>query len=360
MRIDLTATTAPGHGGRREEAARRYGIPRDELLDFSASISLLGPPAGVTAAIRKTAGEIAYYPEEDAAGLRSAMADYLGVFPDEIVPGNGSIEVIYWLLRTLAPARALIVEPTFSEYRRACLAAGTAVDAWQLQEEDSFALDVRQLRPAGHDLVCLCNPNNPTGYLIPPDELAWLWRQCRVAGAELVVDEAFIDFAGEGASLLSFGAATGLHVVRSFTKSHALAGLRLGCLVTDAVFARRLRDVMPPWNINAFAAAAGIAAMADGGYLLRLRCENTMVRAQLFKDLAALPGLKPLPSEANFILCRLERADSGELAQRLARTGILVRDCRSFEGLGDRYIRVAVRPERENYQLVAALRKALA
>lgn len=358
LKIDFAAA-APGHGGRREEAARRYGIPRDELLDFSASISLLGPPAGVAAAMRVAASEIAYYPEEDAAGLRNAMADYLGVFPDEIVPGNGSIEVIYWMIRTLAPARALIVQPTFSEYRHACLAAGAACDSWELKEDESFALDVQRLRPDGYDLVCLCNPNNPTGYLVPVDELAWLWRRCRVAGATLVVDEAFIDFAGTGASILSNGVFAGLHVVRSFTKSHALAGLRLGCLVTAAAFAARLRGVMPPWNINAFASAAGEAAMADGGYLLKVRRENMQVRSRLLQDLAALPGLDPLPSEANYILCRLRHLDSGELADRLGRMGILVRDCRSFTGMGDRFIRVAVRCERDNYQLVASLRKAL-
>ncbi|MBE0428290.1 MAG: threonine-phosphate decarboxylase [Thermoleophilia bacterium] len=357
---DTLSGKAPVHGGRRDDAARRYRIPKEELLDFSASINPLGPPAGVAAAVRGAALEISHYPEEDAAGLAEQMAAYLDVPACRVVPGNGSIEVLYWLVRALKPARVLVVEPTFSEYRRACVPAGAACDSFKLREEEDFALDVRRIRPAGHDLVFLCNPNNPTGYLVPADEVVWLWRQCRAAGAGLVVDEAFIDFAGEGASVLTGDAAEGIFVVRSFTKSHALAGLRLGCLVAREDFALSLREMMPPWNINVFARAAGRAALADTAYLLEARRVNFRSRFRLFRALASLPGIDPLPSEANFILCRLATAGSDELADCLGRMGIMVRDCRSFPELGNRFIRVAVRSDQENYQLISALKKALA
>lgn len=357
---DLGSPALPAHGGRREEAARQYGIPKQELLDFSSSINLLGPPQGVAGAVKVAATEIAYYPEEGAAAVKAVMADYLGVLPAQIVPGNGSIELIYWLAAALKPRRPLVVEPTFSEYRRACLGAGAACDSFRLREDEGFAFEAGLLDPRGHDLVFLCNPNNPTGYLTPVDELARLWRRCRAAGAGLVVDEAFVDFAGEEASLLETGVSEGLYILRSFTKSHALAGLRLGCLVADSGYAENLGSMLPPWNINVFAQAAGQAALSDWEYIARARRETRAARRMLFDQLADLPGLFPLPSEANFLLCRLEGIGSGELADRLARVGILVRDCRSFEGMGDRFIRVAVRSRRENYHLVAALGKALA
>lgn len=358
-KVNLKSGIAPAHGGRRQEAACRYGIPKEEMLDFSASINLLGPPPGVAAAIRGAATEIAHYPEEDGAELARAMAGYLCVFPDEVVPGNGSIELIYWLAVALRPAKVLIVEPTFSEYRRACRAAGSSCDSFLLREEDGFAFDIERIDPEGYNLVFLCNPNNPTGYLVPAQEIAEVWQRCRAAGAGLVVDEAFIDFAGDEASILSFGASDGLYVLRSFTKSHALAGLRLGCLVTESGFAARLRAMMPPWNVNAFARAAGEAALKDLGYLLKARRQTAAAKARLFDDLSALPGVDPLPSEANFVLCRLDGTGSEELSQKLAKTGILVRDCRSFESLGDRFLRVAVRSQRENSHLVMALKKAL-
>lgn len=349
----------PAHGGRRAEAALRYGIPQEELLDFSASINLLGPPPAAISAIRGAAVELAHYPEENASGLADAVARHLGVFPDEVVMGNGSIEIIYWLAVVLKPRRVLIVEPTFSEYRRACQAVGAECISHQLSEQDGFALNASELDLAGYDLVFLCNPNNPTGYLVPLEEVTALAQRCAAAGAGLVVDEAFIDFAGHEESILTCGMMDGLYVVRSFTKSHALAGLRLGCLVSSAGFAEVMQSRMPPWNVNAFARAAGKASLEDWSYLTRTFRETAAARHTLFNHLSELEQVEPIPSEANFLLCRLEGIGSAELADRLARQGIIVRDCRSFAGLGDRYIRVAVRSERENYQLVASMRKAL-
>ncbi len=349
----------PAHGGRRTQAEALYGIPRQELLDFSASINPMGPPPTVAAAARAALVELPYYPDEEHTRLRQAMADYLGVSPEEVVPGNGSSEVIYWLAALLSPRRVLIVEPTFSEYRRAAAGTGAACDSLLLAAESGFALDTGCIHPEAYDLVFLCNPNNPTGYLVPADEVAGLWRRCRAAGTGLVVDEAFIEFVEGGRSVLSGGTAPGLYVVRSFTKSHALAGLRLGCLVAEADFASRLRRRMPPWNINAVASAAARAALADRAYRDRISRETAGARRALFRDLSSLPNLEPLPSEANFILCHLEGIGAAAVTAALARQGILVRDCRSFAGLGDGYIRVAVRTAAENHQLVSALRRVL-
>jgi len=355
---DSRAGGVPAHGGRREDAERRFGIPKEELLDFSASINLLGPSPSVMAAVRSAAVDLHYYPEEGAGEFTRLVADYLGVLPDEIVPGNGSIEVIYWLARALTPRRVLIVEPTFSEYRRACEAVGADCDSLMLLEEENFILDAGRIEPEGYDLVFLCNPNNPTGGFVSRESVTALWKRCREAGAGLVVDEAFIDFKDSEESALYYGVREGMYVVRSFTKSHSLAGLRLGCLVAEAGFAGKLRAMMPPWNLNSFALAAGRAALTEWDYMELSRRENADARARLRADLAAIPGIEPLPSVTNFLLCRLEEESSAMLAEWLGWQGILVRDCRSFAGLGDRYVRVAVRGERDNYQLVAALRKA--
>lgn len=349
----------PAHGGRRDEAARRYGIPREELLDFSASVNPFAPTGAVMAAIRSAAGEVGHYPEERPAVLAGILAAHLGVFPDEVVLGNGSTEVIYWLAAVLQPRRVLIIEPTFSEYRRACLAAGAECASFSLDEDNGFVFDGSLVEPDGYDLVFLCNPNNPTGCLVSVEEVISLWRRCRAAGAGLVVDEAFIEFAGASASVLSNGVVPGLYVIRSLTKSHSLAGLRLGCMVAAEDFAARLRQRMPPWNINVYARAAGMAIMAESGFMDESRCRIASARAELFNGLAGMPGIEPLPSAANYLLCRLEGISAAALADRLARSGILVRDCRSFDGLGDRYIRVAVRSERDNHQLVSSMRKVI-
>lgn len=357
--IEIRTREIPAHGGRRHQAEQLYGIPKEEILDFSASINFLGPPPAAISAVRTAAGEVAHYPEEDPARLTVAVAIHLGVFPDEVALGNGSIEIIYWLAAVLRPRRVLIVEPTFTEYRRACEAAGAVCDSHWLHGEEGFALDAGRINPEGYDLVFICNPNNPTGYLVPLDEMISLWKRCRDAGAGLVVDEAFIDFSGGEESVLSWGVSEGLYVARSFTKFFALAGLRLGCLAAPEDFVARLKACMPPWNINAFALAAGEAAIGDLKYMARTWREVVSLREELYKNLEAVPGIEPLPSEANFLLCRVEGAGAAWLAERLGRIGILIRDCRSFPGLGDSYMRVAVRSERENYQLLTAIKKLM-
>lgn len=362
----VSLDSASEHGGRRLDAARRFGIPVEELLDFSASINPLGPPAAAGEAARQALAAVSHYPEERSGALAEAIAGFLDVAPDEVVPGNGSIEVIYWLAAVLRPRSALIVEPTFSEYRRACEAAGARCQSLQLRPEEGFELDVRRIDPRGHDLVFVCNSNNPTGQLTLAEDLSYLWQKCRSAGAGLVVDEAFIDFVAPAASMLFPGAAgcaaggngvpEDLYIIRSFTKSFALAGLRVGALVAAADIAARMRGAMPPWNVNIIAQAAAVAALADKEYLARTRRETSRLRTQLTADLAAIAGVQPLPATANFILCRLDGRDAAELVTGLARQGILVRDCRSFPGLEGRYIRVAVRAGHENEQLIAALK----
>ncbi len=367
--MNISASADRAHGGRREEAARRLGIPKEELLDFSASINPLGPPPAALEAITKSLAEVAYYPEESGAGLAENVADFLGVAPAEVALGNGSIEIIYWLAALLGPRRVLIVEPTFSEYRTACQAAGAECESLMLAPADDFVLDVESVDPRGRDLVFVCNPNNPSGNLTDSEQILYLWQKCRAAGAALVVDEAFIDFAGAGSSVLSAGVREGLYVIRSFTKSFALAGLRIGCLAAEESLAAALRARMPAWNINCLARAAARAALADGDYLVRTRKLTPLLRERLFTDLNGVEGVRPFPSAANFILFHagpfgagrggIERGSSGDLAGRLELQGILVRDCRSFRGLGDGYIRVAVRDERDNSQLLSALRWAV-
>ncbi len=357
--IETGLRDAPAHGGRRREAAQRFGIPKEELLDFSASINLLGPPPASVDAVRKAVAEIGHYPEESSRELSGQVAEYLGVQPGEVVLGNGSSEIIYWLAAVLAPCRVLVIDPTFCEYRRACRAAGAEVRSQLLHEESGFALDASRIRPDGFDLVFVCNPNNPTGGRAAFEEIEYLWHSCRRAGAALAVDEAFIEFGGCRESILTGGLGSGLYVIRSFTKSFALAGLRAGCLAAEAEFAQAMRRRLPPWNINAMARAALAAALADRSYRQSTPEATARAREQLFAELDDIAGIEPLPSAANFILVRLEKGGSAAIVEGLGRHGILVRDCRSFPGLGDRYIRVAVRSGRENYQLVAALRKIL-
>jgi threonine-phosphate decarboxylase len=199
--------------------------------------------------------------------------------------------------------------------------------------------------------VFLCNPNNPTGDMLGRDEVLEVAACVEEAGAVLVVDEAFADFVPEIS--VTDMVDRGLWVARSFTKFFAIPGLRLGCLLCDD--AGRVQALQPSWPVNAVAAAAGIAAVRDRGFAEASIAELARLREDLFGALDAIPGLRPFPGAANFLLVR----GPDGLPERLARRRVLVRGCGPFYGLGPEYFRVAVRSAEENGRLVAAIKEEL-
>lgn len=342
------------HGAHGGLVSRSLGFGSEELLDYSQNINPLGtPPAALEAARLALYEEAGRYPDLGYKELREALAGYLGTPPGKVVPTNGGAEALFLAARVAGPGRALVLEPTFSEYAAAAGAAGLGVvRRVARRREDGFRLDPGALRDlAGISVVFLCNPNNPTGDALERREVLEVAGRVREAGAILVVDEAFADFVPEIGVAAEVG--DGLCVARSLTKFFAIPGLRLGCLVCED--APRVQSLQPSWSVNAVAAAAGICAAGDAGFAETSVAEVRRLREALFDSLEALPGIEPFPGAANFLLVR----GPEDLAERLARRGVLVRGCDPFLGLGPGYFRVAVRTEAENVRLVAGIREEL-
>ena len=343
------------HGAHGDLVSRTLDVRVGELLDFSQNINPLGAPRDALEAARRALYEDSgRYPDLGYTGLREALAAYLSVGAEMVVPTNGGAEALFLAARAAATGgRALVLEPTFSEYAAAALASGMEpVRKVARRREEDFGWDPTSYRDLeGVSVVFLCNPNNPTGDMLGREEVLEVAACVEEAGAVLVVDEAFADFVPEIS--VTDMVDRGLWVARSFTKFFAIPGLRLGCLVCDD--AARVQALQPSWPVNAVAAAAGIAAVGDSGFAEASKAEVARLREGLFEALDALPGLQPFPGAANFLLVR--GADG--LPGRLARRGVLVRGCGPFYGLGPQYFRVAVRSAEENGRLVAAIREEL-
>ncbi len=307
------------------------GAADPSLLDFSANINPLGPPDGVRDVLDRGADLVSRYPSVDADDLCVAAARHHAVPRECVLAGNGGSDLIYLVARLFAGARAQVAFPAFTEYEDACEAAGISVNRGE------------------PDVTFAGNPTSPEGRVLPREQILSL------PGA-LVVDEAFMDFVGDRESLLAQAPHNPrLIVIRSLTKFYAIPGLRIGYLVAVPDTISRLRRLQPPWSVNALAAAAGIAALRDGEYAERTRRAIPALRERLARGLADA-GLEPLPSEVNFILCRV--ADAATLCGELLPRGIAARNCDSFTGLEDnRYVRFAVRTHAENERLLAALRE---
>ncbi|MBT0663892.1 threonine-phosphate decarboxylase [Geobacter pelophilus] len=353
------------HGGDVFGTARRSGVDPEKLLDFSASINPLGISAAVRSALLAAVDRLVHYPEPFAAPLREILASCHGVAPEQILPANGSTELIYLLPRYVRGKRALIVAPAFSEYAKALTVAGWEVRYHLLSPDDGFCLVLDALQESieqGCDLLFLCNPGNPTGRLYSREEMLAVARICRAAGVFLVLDEAFMDFCGEEASLVPELAASGNGVVlRSLTKFHAIPGLRLGYAVASAAVCERLAELRGPWSVNALAQAAGAAAVGDIAYRDATREFVAAERQNLRQQLSEICGLLPFSGAANYLLVKLDAGRSvNDLCDKLlVRYGIIVRDCSSFVGLEGGYFRVAVRTSQENRLLVKSLRELL-
>src|SRR5215207_2686870 len=346
------------HPGGRHHGAHGAAVSKlldvsNGLLDFSQNINPLGAPEGaIDAARRALYEESGRYPDPGYPRLREALAAYLGVSSDKIVPTNGGTEALFLAaLSAGVEGKALILEPTFSEYAAAARAAGLEpVRRVARRPEDGFRFDPAVLEgPEGIALVFLCNPNNPTGDALARAEVLEVADGVRERGAVLVVDEAFADFT-PGVSVAG-EVDTGLYVARSFTKFFAIPGLRLGSLVCGDP--GHVESFQPSWSVNSVAAAAGTVAVQDQNFVDASISEVAHLRAELFEALETLPGLTPLPGAANFLLVHGPQG----LSERLARRGVLVRGCEPFVGLGPGYFRVAVRGAEKNGRLVAAIRE---
>ena len=342
------------HGAHGSDAARALGgEPPGGFLDFSANINPLGPPEGALYAAQKALiSGAAAYPDGRYPQLCAALAGYLGVAEETVLATNGGAEALFLAARAAAerrPGKAVILEPTFSEYAAAARAAGLAPEGRVARhQEDGFLMDASAIDDLdGVSAVFLCNPNNPTGDLTPRDEVLAVLERVAAAGATLIVDEAFADFA-PGESVAGV-VDEHLYVARSFTKFFAIPGLRLGCLVArdpDLV-----RPFQPSWSVNVAAAAAGIAAVGDTLYAEKTLEEVVLRRRELVGALRGLPGINVHEGEANFLLVRGPEG----LPEGLARRGVLVRGCGPFPGLGTLFSRIAVRGAEENERLVRAL-----
>lgn len=334
------------HGG------DRYSRPI--RLDFSVNTNPFGPLPEVVEAALGSGAELDHYPDPYCRELVRAIAHKEQLPEEYILCGNGAAELIDLYVRALRPRTALEAAPTFSEYRRSLTAAGCEVRDVVLTRESGFVWEesvLDRLDKEQPDLLVLCNPNNPTGRLICPSLLDRILAICDERGIAVLIDECFIDLADRRESRTTdLARYPGLMILNAFTKSHSLAGLRLGyCMTTNSRLLARMSRLSQPWNVSVPAQRAGVVAAGRNDFLIESRVKIYEQRAALSAGLKDL-GLEVLPSEVNFLLFR----GPIELDAELEREGILIRNCANYHGLSNGWYRIAVRPE-ENKVLLNTL-----
>jgi len=359
----------PVHGGNLVWAAAIARCSPRELLDFSASISPLGPPHSVSEAIQAAFSSVVAYPDPAYGSLRGAIAQHHQISSDYILPGNGAAELLTWAARDFSEQAQLCFQlsPNFSDYDRALRAFNVptqnipllTASGWQLQNWDRLLLKaIPKGMKARNCGILLNNPHNPTGALFAKAQVRALAAQFGL----VIVDEAFMDFLPpeRSQSVIEWvGDLPNLVVLRSLTKFYSMPGIRLGYAIAQPSVLQRWQQWRDPWSVNTLAAAAGVAAIADAPFQTKTWDWLKTSSEQLFAGLQALPGLAPLPSSANFFLVACQVSATALQQQLLARHQIYIRDCMSFAALGDRYFRVAVKTPEDHQRLLAALADVL-
>ncbi|MGD6806244.1 MAG: pyridoxal phosphate-dependent aminotransferase [Candidatus Bathyarchaeia archaeon] len=357
------------HGGDIWGFSRKHNIPLEEVLEFSGPINFMGPPPKAVEAVKQNARLIKFYPDPNPVEFKEKIAEYVGhgVDAENILLGNGSIELIYMITEALPQNfKAVIPVPSFSEYEKASLRVGGEVTFVQLPAD--FSMDTEKIKAAVTDdtkIMCICNPHSPSGRLYTKDEVMTLVDFCQKKDIIFSIDENYIEFAEEGDKNTVAGEVKNyenLFVIRSVTKFFGMAGLRFGYAVAATNLIEKLETVRQPWSMNGLVNTVTLAAFNDIEFINRTKETIAKNKAQLSQDLASIEGLQVYPSTTNFLLVKIlnRKLTSTMLKELLAKERILIRDCCTFMGMDDSYIRVTIRSEKDNKILVETIKRVMA
>ena len=332
------------HGSLDVSELKRLGIHPDEVLDFSVNSNPFGPSPKVLAAIHQV--DVSIYPDRHSTELCDRLARLNDVQTAQILAGNGTSELIYLIAHAYIQPEddVLIIGPTFGEYQRAAQAKRakvTEIRAEPPEFDPPLERIVEHIRERHPRVVFLCNPNNPTGRILPESDIQEI-LQASQPDSVLVLDQAYRAFPdGNFFGRLPAGPVI---VLRSMTKDFGLAGLRLGYLLAEPDRVEEIRQFQPAWSVNVLSQKAGVAALQDMPYYEQTIRTLETIRSRFFKQIESIT-LQRMVSQTHFGLIRMELS-AREVRSRLLQEKIQVRDCTSF-GLPD-HIRISTLLESKN------------
>ena len=351
------------HGGNLDDAAQRYGIAlKHPVADFSVNINPLGPPEILRRLWPDWFSSISAYPSQTGQGIERYYRKRFNLPEGSVLPGNGSVELIYLVPRALKIKKALIFTPSFHDYHRSCISAGAEVTELALVRNNSnianYPLGDKNLVLIDKtDAVFFGNPNNPTGSLLDCETIISLAK--KFPHTWFLIDEAFSQFLEKPKkySMLSrHKLCENIIVFHSLTKFFALPGLRMGAAVSHPKTIDTLTHFKEPWTVNVLAEKAAELLIDCKEYEIKTRQLITEQRNTLFNAIKDIPAITPFKTPANFIFARLNGSrDLDRLITGLLNKGLFVRDCRNFKGLDGNFFRTAVRGKEDNIRLIQAI-----
>lgn len=354
-----------GHGGDLLTAHQLFNKDSTALLDFSANINPLGPPARVIELLKERLDTIVHYPDPAQRILKQKLADKHSVSPEQILIGNGAAECIALILLGFQPQTVGVIYPCFSEYEQLAVAYGAKINSCPGKLELDYKPELSELKSliAGSDLVFIGHPNNPTGVMYTKEELVHIAQYAEQTNTYLAIDEAFTDFLPKGkqTSLLpELERFKHVLIVRSMTKFYAIPGLRLGYVLAHSDLIDKLQAKQVTWSVNQMALIAGEAALDETEYEKETIALIEEQRRYVTHAIEETLGWVVFPGQANFLLVRItNQLTSADLQWKLGQKGILIRSCAMYPGLTSQDFRIAIRTNKENECLIQAFKEVI-
>lgn len=344
------------HGGNIYRLKREG---KGELLDYSSNINPLGVPENFKQKVIENFDILEKYPDPDYIELRENIGKYNHTNIENIVVGNGATEILFLYIKSLKPKKALLLAPSFAEYRRALESIDCKIIYHTLEENKNFKLDVDKfLKDIPQcDLVIICNPNNPTGNFIPLEDIKRINEELKKRKIKLFIDEAFIEFIKGWENLTALNLKdSNIFIMRALTKFFAVPGLRLGYGISyDNEVMNKIPKYKEPWSINSFADIAGKTMLWDKEYIEKSEKWIEEEKIWFYNETLKIEGIKSYKTNTNFILIQILNKTSNEVRDRMIEKGIVVRDASNFVGLDNHYIRLAIKDRENNKKVLHAL-----
>ena len=329
------------------------------FLDFSSNITPAGVPKQVKQSLKQQIEKIENYPDVDSSKLLSSLAKYTKLPTSRLVVGNGAVEIIYNFCSAFLSKNTpvLIPIPTFGEYETAAKLNDSKVSFFKTMDLTKNLNSFLSKIPK-NGCIFICNPNNPTGSLIPKKNMLKIVYQAKKQNCIVFVDECFIELVPQSNETIISGIKKfdNLFVLRTFTKSFGLAGIRIGYAASSKHVISILKKIKIPWSVNSLAEHAAITAMKNPTHLTK---SNSIIKNEyefLKNKIAKLEGFNYICSCTNFILIKTKQ-DSTKIQKKLLQKKILIRDCKNFRGLDNHFIRIAIKSHKDNVKLITALEK---
>ena len=331
--------------------------PNPKILDFSSNVNPLGCHPSVKNLLKKQFDQIDVYPDSESTNLRNNLKKFSGINSSQILVGNGATEIIYNFCSAFVNknTKVLIPCPTFSEYKNAVkFSGGKIIHFKSLSLNNNFSKFIQKIPKNG--IVFLCNPNNPTGELLSKKLVNDIVKLAEKRSTLVFLDETFIELVPnlKPSVVKSINSHENLFILRSFTKSFGLAGLRIGYGLGSKKILSVLQKIKIPWNVNFVAQSAANTALSYPNFLEKSRKNIKKENSFLMNSLSNFDWMSCFESSTNFILIKT-KIPSKLLQKKLLKKNILIRDCSTFCGLDETFIRIAVKNRNQNKILLKAL-----